>query len=194
MRKIFSLLLLAALVLLPMPLLAQNKQTVGYIEKVRVFPGNLMLHAKLAADSEMSSIHGDNIEDFKKSGKTWVHFQLVDRFGKRHNFEEPVVRKIRIKGEEGRRFIVSLYICVGGLYQEEQFSLTDRSAFDQEVLLGRGFLAGNFIIDPARTFVSKPSCAAAKAKAKIKVPAKAPTVAKPVGQSNVTPTTPVVTK
>lgn len=171
MKNIFSVLLFAGL-LCAQSVQAENKQLLGYIEKVRIFPGNLMLHAKLAADVEVSAIHADNIEEFKKNGKTWVRFQIIDRFGKRHNFEEEVVRKVRIKGKDERRYTVTLNICVGTLLQEEQFSLTDRSAYDQEVLLGRGFMAGSFIIDPAKTFAAKPTCVVPKTNAKAAVKTK----------------------
>ena len=49
-------------------------------------------------------------------------------------------------------------ICLGSHYMETDVNLVDRSNFDYQMLIGRNFLAGNVLIDPASTYVAEPAC------------------------------------
>ena len=64
MKYLYSLLagLLAALVLAP-PAMAGEKTIVGWIEKVRIYPGNFVVHAKLDSGAEYSSLDAGNLQD-----------------------------------------------------------------------------------------------------------------------------------
>ena len=135
------------------------KQVLGWVEKARVSSQDF--HAKLDPGSELSSINAEDIKPYKKSGKSYVKFKLVDRNGKSIIYKKKVVRKAKIKqssGKKYKRIIVKFPICLGNTLMEEEVALADRNHLDYEMLIGRSFLAGNVIVDPSKTFTIEPSC------------------------------------
>ncbi|MGH7256566.1 MAG: RimK/LysX family protein, partial [Nitrospirales bacterium] len=48
--------------------------------------------------------------------------------------------------------------CLGPVYRETDVNLTDRSNFKYRLLLGRLYLSGHFLVDPASTYLLKPTC------------------------------------
>ena len=69
--------LLGTLVL-ALPAVAAEKTVVGWIEKVRIYPGNFLVHAKLDSGAEYSSLDAANLQEFERDGKTWVRFDLTE--------------------------------------------------------------------------------------------------------------------
>ena len=153
-----------SIIIFPSILLAQpsrHKQTLGWVEKVKLSPEDLVLHAKLDPSSDTSSIHADNIEHFIKDGKKWVRFTVGDRNEKSKIIEKPVVRIAKIKHSTGKtikRVTVELGMCLGHTLMQDEVTLADRSHLEYEMLIGRSFLAGNVVIDPALIFTMEPSC------------------------------------
>ena len=49
-----------------------EKGIFGWIEKVKIHPGKILLHAKLDSGADHSSLSAMNIKEFKKKGKNWV--------------------------------------------------------------------------------------------------------------------------
>ena len=138
-----------------------GKPVVGWVEKIRVSPGNLVMHAKLSPGSETSSISAQNIEKFDKNGKKWVRFEISDRYGKKFIAELPITRTTKIKqhgAESQERFVVELGLCLGRYYQEEEVTLVDRSDFEYEMLIGRSFIAGSIVLDPSLSYTLEPRC------------------------------------
>ena len=70
--------LLGALVL-ALPAVAGEKTMVGWIEKVRIYPGNFLVHAKLDSGAEYSSLDAANLTQFDRDGKPWVRFDLIEK-------------------------------------------------------------------------------------------------------------------
>ena len=60
--------LLGALVM-ALPAAAGEKKVVGWIEKVRIYPGNFVVHAKLDSGAEYSSLDAANLTEFDRDGK-----------------------------------------------------------------------------------------------------------------------------
>lgn len=146
---------------------ADDKIVVGYVEKVRIYPGKLYFHAKLDTGARNSSINAENIEEFEKDGTEWVRFDVVNHDKKRITLELPLVREATIKrhfGNEQYRPVVVLGICLGGMYKEVEVSLIDRKGFIYELLIGRSYLRHNFLIDPAKSYTKLPSCKPGKKK------------------------------
>ena len=80
MKYPFALLagLLGALVM-ALPTVAGEKPVVGWIEKVRIYPGNFLVHAKLDSGAEYSSLDAGNLHGvFDRNGKNWVRFDLTE--------------------------------------------------------------------------------------------------------------------
>lgn len=140
---------------------ADEKEVVGWLEKVRLFPVNIVVHAKLDSGADYSSLNASHIEEFEKNGKPWVRFDVSNRFGEKATIEREVSRIAMVKkhfGKPQKRPVVRLGICVGTKYMAADVNLVDRANFENQMLIGRSFLAGNVIIDPAMTFTAQPDC------------------------------------
>ncbi|MGK5092109.1 RimK/LysX family protein [Deltaproteobacteria bacterium TL4] len=161
-KMILGLLLL---LLAESPLVAQPKITVGWLEMVRLYPGNLKLRAKMDTGARSSSLNAPLFEKFQREGADWVRFEVRERNkngkGKAVYLEKMIQSTIKIKRKGGgleERPVVRMGICVGNVYKELDMNLLDRSNFNYQVLIGRGDLEKYFIIDPALTFTIKPKC------------------------------------
>jgi hypothetical protein len=143
---------------------AQEKQVIGWIEKVRIHPGNLILRAKLDTGAENSSINALSITDFVRDGKKWIRFGVSNLLGEQVILEREMIRmaEIKRKGTESqKRPVIHLGICLGGIYREVEVNLVDRSKFDYWMLIGRSFMEGHFVVDPSVAYRTEPHCRAA---------------------------------
>lgn len=152
--------LLGALVL-ALPAAAGEKKVVGWIEKVRIYPGNFLVHAKLDSGAEYSSLDAANLTQFERNGKPWVRFDLTEREGQKITIERPLLRWAPIKRhnqEPQRRPVIKLGVCLGNIYQETEVNLINRQNYQYRMLVGRKFMEGAVIIDPAAKYTLEPEC------------------------------------
>jgi len=163
MKCLYPLLagLLAVLVLAPLAA-AGEKTVVGWIEKVRIYPGNFVVHAKLDSGAEYSSLDAANLSEFDRDGKPWVRFDLEEkREGKKLTIERPLLRWAPIKRHNQapqRRPVIKLGVCLGKIYQETEVNLVNRQNYQYRMLIGRKFMEGAVIIDPAAKYTVEPDC------------------------------------
>ena len=97
-----------------------SSQIMGWVENVRLFPGGLLLTAKLDTGARTSSIDVPRYEIFARDGRQWVRFRVSDRKGATIDFERPVVRIARIRRSESKttkRPVVMLGLCLGTWYR-----------------------------------------------------------------------------
>jgi hypothetical protein len=153
--------LLGALVL-ALPAMAAEKTIVGWIEKVRIYPGNFLVHAKLDSGAEYSSLDAGNLQEFERDGKKWVRFDLQEkREGKNLTIERPLLRWAPIKRHNQapqRRPVIKLGVCLGKIYKETEVNLIDRKNYQYRMLIGRKFMEGAVIIDPSAQYTVEPNC------------------------------------
>jgi hypothetical protein len=153
--------LLGALMLAP-PAPAAEKTIVGWIEKVRIYPGNFLVHAKLDSGAEYSSLDASNMQEFERDGKQWVRFDLAEqREGSKITIERPLLRWAPIKRhnqEPQRRPVIKLGVCLGSIYKETEVNLIDRQNYSYRMLIGRKFMEGAVIIDPSAKYTVEPTC------------------------------------
>ncbi len=138
-----------------------DKVIMGWVEKVRLYPGDLFVNAKLDTGATSSSLDCDCIAPFERHGKKWIRIELVDATGKTFRFERQVLRTTKIKrhfGERQERFVIELGICLGDIFKEVEVNLANRSGFKYPMLIGRNFMAGSVIVDPAAKFTHEPAC------------------------------------
>jgi hypothetical protein len=152
----------ALLVVVPCSVWAQTRQTAGWLERVRLSPEGIVLHAKLDTGADNPSIHALNLEKFTRDDEQWVRFKVVNRYGQKVAVERKVVDKTRVK-RHGRakpviRPVIELGLCLGDTYMDIEVNLTNRGNFDYPLLIGRSFLAGHFIIDPSLSYIVEPNC------------------------------------
>ncbi len=163
LRKILALLICGALgaIMMVEPALGGGKMIVGWLEKVQVSPGNLLIRAKLDTGAKTCSLTALNIVEFMRNGEPWVRFDVVDKSRQRTTLEQKVHRVTRIKrhgGEPQKRVVIRLSVCLGSLLKEAEVTLVDRTEFNYPMLLGRSFLAGSFVVDPSAKFTTKYRC------------------------------------
>jgi len=130
------------------PVAAQGKQVVGWLENARIYPGNLVIIAKLDTGAKNSSLNASNITEVERGGERWVRFKVTNRYGKIAVIERKVHRIVAIL----------LGICLGNFYKEVEVNLADRSHFNYQMLIGRSFLHGNLIVDPSIKYTIEPKC------------------------------------
>lgn len=155
-----ALLLLSTLMLAPFAKGAE-KTTVGWVEKVRLFPGNTVVEARIDTGAELSSLHCDCITPIERNGEKWVSFVVENSEGRPVLMEQKVLRIATIKrhfGEVQERMVVKLGVCVGKIYKETEITLVDRSGLTYPMLVGRNFLQGQFLVDPSISYKTTPQC------------------------------------
>ncbi len=160
---LMSLLALFAALLAPAASLkADEKEIVGWVEKVKIQPANFIVQGKLDTGADYSSLNATKIEEFQKDGADWVKFSVANRYGEEREISAKVQRTALIKRHGGKspqkRPVIRLAICLGTHYMETDVNLVDRSNFDYQMLIGRNFLAGNLLIDPSSTYMAEPTC------------------------------------
>ncbi len=131
---------------------------VGALEWVYLPIATHHYQARIDSGATTSSIHADNILRFERDGKKWVRFELrEDDDSEPIEIETPLTRMVLIRqasaGETERRPVVTLTVNLGGLQQNSEFTLTDRSKMTYPVLLGRNFLQDVTLIDVGRNMI-----------------------------------------
>lgn len=165
MKKGILTILCFSLSLSVSPSYAEGEKVIGWLEMVRIYPGNLKMRAKMDTGAKSSSLNAYNLKKFERGGETWVTFELRERTkerkGKSAKFEKKVIDLVKIKKKGGgleERIVIKMDICMAGVYKEIEMSLLDRSNFHYQVLIGRVDLENIFIVDPSVVFTHQPNC------------------------------------
>jgi hypothetical protein len=143
------------------PAAAGEKVIVGWIEKVRLYPGNFIVHAKLDSGAEYCSLDASHLQEFERDGKPWVRFDLTECEGNTITMERPLLRHATIKRhylKSQTRPVITLGVCLGNFFKETEVNLVDRTGFQYRMLIGRKFMEGAVLIDPAAKYSIDPSC------------------------------------
>ena len=152
-------LVLFALIILCQPVHA--KEIIGWVEKVAIYPGNIQLKAKIDSGAKSSSIHCDCQSVNKRKDGDWLRFTVTNYKGEQVTLERKIVRMVKIKrhfGEKQERPVIRLGICLKNVYKETEVNVIDRGGLNYQLLIGRDFLAGDFLIDPDSRLTSRPDC------------------------------------
>ena len=141
---------------------SQDRHTVvGFTETVRLYPGDLLIRAKIDTGARTSSLHAEDILSFERNGRLWVKFHVTNRDNRTLTFERPVVRQVKIKSLGGpavTRPVVMLGICVGDVFRVTEVNLSNRLGFNFQLLVGRRFMRQALVVDPGRQFTREPRC------------------------------------
>ena len=106
-----------------------------------------------------SSLHVENIEEFREHGKRWVSFDLLPEF---HNVNGTVRITCRIKGRKTikrtnadteQRVVIDTHLHIGRKIWPIKLTLTDRSDMNYPMLLGREAMAGRVTVDPEHQYL-----------------------------------------
>ena len=138
-----------------------SKQTIGWLELIHIYPGQLTLRAKMDTGARTASLNAAQLKEFDKNGEKWARFIVTDKNGTSVKFEEKILRYVKIKENNGilqTRPVIRLWLCIGDQMHPAEVNLTDRSYLNYQVLIGRTFLKGKYVIDAERTYTVKPVC------------------------------------
>ena len=128
-----------------------NLPVIGEVEDVVVDPLNLKFEARIDTGAKSTSIHAENIQLIEREGKRFVRFSLLDKkTNKLVELERRFRRKVIIKqlsGDNEHRYVVTLWLTLGKTKDEIEVNLTDRSAYEYKLLVGRNLLTDRAIVD-----------------------------------------------
>lgn len=145
----------------------ETKLVLGWLENIRMYPGGMIMRAKLDSGARSNAIHAENIDTFDGAdGRRMVSFTILKDHdnpdSERIDLVLPIEREVNIKlrytSVRDERPMVNLEFCIAGIRHTALFSLTERSDFLYPVLLGREFLKEHVIIDPSETFTHRTGC------------------------------------
>lgn len=133
--------------------MAKSKLTIGrleYIELPRL--GVSRVQAKMDTGAYRSAIHYQKLKLRTVDEKT----ELMVTFSmgrKRPTMVFKHFGQVMVKSSTGQltqRYLITTLVNLNGLSVKTQFTLFDRSDMKHQVLLGRKFLRGRFIVDVAK--------------------------------------------
>jgi len=133
---------------------------VGELEYVYISPPNIQLSARIDTGAKTSSLNALDLTEFERDGKPHVRFYITNPdTNEKVKVIRRVIRHVKIKEHEGEsksRPVVRMRVRLGNLDQRVRMTLTDRSEFKNQVLIGRNFLRDFANVDVSKKFVSKP--------------------------------------
>ncbi len=144
---------------------ATDKLRVGRRENVWLEDVQLSLPARIDTGAETASLDARNIELFERDGVRWVRFEILNpETGEPVELERKLERRARIiqavSDEAERRPVIRLGVVIGTIRQYAEFTLSDRSHLDYQILIGRNVLNDVMIVDVSETNLAPPQLSA----------------------------------
>jgi hypothetical protein len=138
------------------------RKTIGWREWVS-FPdlGIPMIKAKVDTGARSSSLHAMHIKEFKKRGKDFVSFQVhpfQNNIRQTVKAEAEVLDKRLVKSSSGhvsQRFVIKTTLELLGESIQIDLNLASRDQMGFRCLIGRQALRKKFVVDPARSFLTR---------------------------------------
>ena len=139
---------------------AGSHVVIGQLEYVYLSPPGTQLSARIDTGAKTSSLNALDLTEFERDGKPYARFNIIDPVtGNKIKIERRIKRRVKIKehqGEAQSRPIVKMRVRLGNLDQRIEMTLTDRSEFKNQVLIGRNFLRDFAIVDVGKQYLSNP--------------------------------------
>lgn len=128
---------------------------VGELEQVWLQNLQLALPARIDTGAETASLDARSIEIFERDGRRWVRFEILHpESGEPLPMERRLKRMVSIlqasTTEPERRPVIKLDLTIGHVSQTAEFSLSDRSHLDYQVLIGRNILQDVMVVDVSK--------------------------------------------
>jgi hypothetical protein len=136
----------------------KGKTVLGATADVVEFQSGMTLKARVDTGASISSLHCKQIEitdpakePEENSGKN-VRFLLESPDGQSHWLEATILGFAGVRNASGTsgRYRVRLRLSCQGIEKNTLVSLNDRSEMQYPLLLGRDFLADDFVVDVSR--------------------------------------------
>lgn len=131
---------------------APDKLLVGELEQVWLQNLQLLLPARIDTGAETASLDARNIELFERNSRRWVRFEILHpQTGEPLSLERKLRRMVVImqsnSDQAERRPVIKMGITIGHISQTAEFTLSDRSHLDYQVLIGRNILMDVMVVD-----------------------------------------------
>jgi len=128
------------------------KLMVGQLEQVWLQNLQLALPARIDTGAETASLDARNIELFERDGRRWVRFEIFHpETGEAIQMERKLKRMVAIiqsnTTDSERRPVIKLGVTIGHISQTAEFTLSDRSHLDYQLLIGRNILQDVMVVD-----------------------------------------------
>ena len=97
---------------------AETSVVAGWAETVRIYPGGVLINAKLDSGANTSSLHVRKPAIYKRNGQDWIKFEFRNRRNVTTLIDRPIVRIARIKEAGGvlqQRPVITIGICLGDI-------------------------------------------------------------------------------
>ena len=138
-----------------------SKLIVGRHEQVWLEDIQLALPARVDTGAETASLDARNIEMFERNGKRWVRFDIFHpETGDTLQMERRLKRTVSIiqsnTSEPEKRPVIKLGITIGHINQLAEFTLSNRSHLDYQLLIGRNILKDVMIVDVSKMNIAPP--------------------------------------
>lgn len=140
----------------------KEKRVIGSTATVTEVSSGLSFPARIDTGAETCSLHVEKVEIQDKTarrvrnvGKT-ARFLLKDKDGKTHWVEAIIADAVRVKssslksGEYDHRYKVRLTLQWKDVRKEVLVTLNSRTDMEYQLLIGRNFLRGDFLVDVAQ--------------------------------------------
>jgi hypothetical protein len=119
------------------------------------------IKAKVDTGARSSALHAFRIETFSRDDAPWVRFTMHPL--QRNNdyvveCEAPVIDRRSVRDSGGHsemRYVILTTVVIGNRSIEAEITLTDRETMKFRMLLGRTALKQGYLVDPARSYLSR---------------------------------------
>lgn len=117
------------------------------------------LHVRVDTGAATSSLHVDNIEEFRKSKRRYVSFDLHPDI---HNVDRVIRTTAPVDGtktiksssaDTEKRVVITTLFRLAGREWPIKLTLTDRSEMTYLMLLGREAMEGRVVVDPEFEYI-----------------------------------------
>ncbi len=122
--------------------------------------GLTLIKAKVDTGARTSTLHAFYVDTFHRGGQLYARFgvhPLQRRADVVIHGEAPVIDQRNVSdsgGHREQRYIIETRLLLGGREWPIELTLTNRESMLFRMLLGRTAIAGNALVDPARSFVN----------------------------------------
>ena len=132
-----------------------GKLIVGELEQAWLPNLGLALPARVDTGAETASLDAHNIELFERDSRRWVRFEIQHPgSGEPLLVERKLKRMVTIMQsnttEPERRPVIKLAVTIGHITQTAEFTLSNRSHLDYQLLVGRNILQDVMVVDVSK--------------------------------------------
>lgn len=133
-----------------------DKMILGEEEYFYIKQADATIVARIDTGASVSSISAQNIEKYKRLGKTYVAFDLITNDRIIH-IEAPYTRDVDIRQSSSEdvqwRPSVELTFTIGNHTRTAEFTLVNRDKLNYPLLIGRNILKDVAVVDVSQSFV-----------------------------------------